>query len=160
AKNPKDATILLNLARVHAMAYALKTDTAEVNKKRPEAGAWFGYEPAHVPFQAKKTDDAARQKEALAHLEKAGARYTQAAKLAPDNLTIARGLAWVIDQMETKDRPVAVAAYRRVIEAAWAKERDLKTAGLGWHSVTAEAAGYLIPLLDPTKDAEEIKELK
>src|SRR5215510_14008804 len=106
AKNPKDATVLLNLARVHAMAYALKSDTAQVNKKRPEAGAWFGFEPQHVPFTAKPTTDAAKEKEARAHLEKAIERYREAAKLAPDNLTVALGLAWCVDQAEKKDRTV------------------------------------------------------
>src|SRR5262249_11971484 len=53
----------------------------------------------------------------------------------------------------------ALTAYRRVIDNAWKKEKDLQTAGLGWRSVTAEAAGYLTPLLDKTRDADEIKEL-
>jgi hypothetical protein len=158
AKNPKDATILLNLARVHAMAYALKTDTAEVNKKRPEAGAWFGYEPTHVPFTAKKTDDPAKLKAARAHLEQAIRRYMETLKLAPENGTAALGLAWCVEQ-DGKGKETAIDLYRRVIEFAWKKEKDLKTAGLGWHSVTAEAAGYLIPLLDSTKDADEIKGL-
>jgi hypothetical protein len=160
AKNPKDATILLNLARVHAMAYALKTDTAEVNKKRPEAGAWLGFEPKHVPFTTKEAKDPTMEKEARAHLGKAIDRYREAAKLAPDNLTVALGLAWCIDQAEEPGKVKAIESYRRVIEAAWAKEKDLKTAGLGWHSVTAEAAGYLMPLLDKTKDAKEIEELQ
>ena len=33
-------------------------------------------------------------------------------------------------------------------------------AGLGWHSITAEAAGYLIPLLDQRADIAEIKTLQ
>src|SRR5437764_10663625 len=48
--NPKDATVQLNLGRVYAMAFALKTDTAEVRKGREDQGAWFGFEPKHVPF--------------------------------------------------------------------------------------------------------------
>src|SRR5438874_2105627 len=114
AKNPKDATVLLNLARVHAMAYALKTDTAEVHKKRPEAGAWFGYEPTHVPFSARKTDDPAKLQAARAHLEKAIDRYQQTLKLSPDNLTAMLGLAWCVEQ-DGKDRDAAIEFYRRTI---------------------------------------------
>ena len=53
----------------------------------------------------------------------------------------------------------AITAYRKVIENAWKKEKDLQRAGIGWHSVTAEAAGYLKPLLDKDKDATEIASL-
>jgi hypothetical protein len=159
-KSPRDAKLRLNLARAHAMAYALKTDTAEINKRGgAAAGAWFGYEPRHVPFAAtaKKTDDEAKLKAARVHLDKAITRYRETTALDANNLTALLGLAWCIDQTGKKDE--AIKAYRQVIETAWQKEKDLKTAGLGWHSVTAEAAGYLIPLLDSTKDADEIKDL-
>jgi len=157
---PKDAAVRLNLARVHAMAYALKTDSTQVRKVKGELEnqAWFGYEPRHVPFVAKPTDDADKKKAAKEHLDKAIALYKEAVKLAPDNLTARLGLAWCLDQAkETKE---AIKAYRDVIEDAWKKEKDLKAAPLGWHSVTAEAAGYLIPLLDAKTDENEIKTLK
>src|SRR5215210_6284523 len=51
-KDPKDAKVRFNLARLHAMAYALKTDTAKVRKDKEAEGAWYGYEPKHVPFKA------------------------------------------------------------------------------------------------------------
>ena len=38
-KEPKNVQVRYNLARVHAMAYALKTDTCEVNTKQPNNGA-------------------------------------------------------------------------------------------------------------------------
>src|SRR5438132_1607769 len=50
--------------------------------------------------------------------------------------------------------------YRKVIETAWAKEKEMKSAPLGWHSVTAEASKYLIPYLDKEKDKEEIATLE
>src|SRR5207302_692914 len=92
-KNPKDAKYRLNLARAHAMAYALKTDTTEYNKRGGMAnGAWFGYTPKHVPFIAKKPEDAAKEKAARAHLEKAIQRYEETVKLAPNDLTAQLGL--------------------------------------------------------------------
>src|SRR5262245_43944027 len=89
-KNPKDVQARFNLARVHAMAYALKTDTTPVRKDKKtglEDRAWFGYEARHVPFAAKPTDDAAKQKAAQEHLAKAVEQYKEAVKLAPENLT-------------------------------------------------------------------------
>jgi hypothetical protein len=157
-KDPKNVQAVVNLARVHAMAYALKTDTAEVWKGKEEQGPWFGFEPKYVPFsKVEKTEDADKKKAAKAHLDMAVERYKDAVKLAPDNLPARLGYAWVLDQAgETKD---AVKEYRSVLEDAWKKEKDLKSLGLGGHTITIEAAGYLIPLLDKDKDKEEIATL-
>jgi tetratricopeptide (TPR) repeat protein len=157
-KNPKDAQARLNLARVHAMAYASKTDEAQVRKGKEDSGAWFGYEPKHAPFTPKSTKDEAKAKAAQEHLKKAIQRYRETVKLAPDNLTARLGLAWTVEQ--TGDKKEAVKLYRDVIERAWEKEKGLKRAPLGWHSVTAEAAGYLTPLLDAAKDEKELATLK
>ena len=157
-QNPKDPKVRLNLARVHAMAYALKTDTAEVYKGRESKGAWFGYTPEHVPFDVKPTDDKSRLAAARAHLAKAIAWYEETLKLDPGNMTAALGHAWCVEQ--SGNRQKAIKEYRQVIDAAWPKERHLKNADLGWHSVTAEAAGYLIPLLDKRKDKQEIATLQ
>src|SRR5262245_25589264 len=153
-EKPNDAEVRLNLARVHAMAYALKTDTADVWKGRENQGAWFGYTPANVPFEVKPSDDKNRLATARQHLAKAIERYEETLKLDPGNLTAALGHAWCIEQSRDKKR--AITEYRKVIQAAWAKEKDLGHAGLGWHSITAEAAGYLIPLLDKEKRRREI----
>ncbi|SVE06294.1 uncharacterized protein METZ01_LOCUS459148, partial [marine metagenome] len=39
---PKDITLRFNLARVHAMAFAQKTDKATVRIGKANLGAWFG----------------------------------------------------------------------------------------------------------------------
>jgi hypothetical protein len=157
-KDPKNARAHFNLARVHAMAYALKTDTAESNKATKDGGAWFGFEPAHIPFQVKKTDDAKQLEEAKKHLDEAVAEYKKVLELEPANLSALLGHAWTLDQAKGKE--TAIKEYRAVIETAWAKEKDMKSAPLGWHSVTAEAAKYLIPYLDKEKDKEEIATLE
>jgi tetratricopeptide (TPR) repeat protein len=156
--NPKDVQLRFNLARAHAMAYALKTDTAQVRKGKENEGAWFGDEPSHVPFTVKPTSDQEKLKTAREHLAKAIAQYEEVLKLAPDNLSAALGYAWCVEQSGNKEK--AVREYRKVIESAWEKEKDMERAPLGWHSVTAEAAGYLIPLLDKDKDKEEIRVLQ
>lgn len=157
-KAPRSVQALVNLARVHGMAYALKTDTARVRKGKEELGPWFGYEPPFLPFgKVAKTDDAAKQKAAKAHLARAVERFKEAIRLAPDNLPARLGYAWTLEQSgATKE---AVKKYRALIEDAWKKEKDLKTLGLGGHTIVAEAAGYLIPLLDKKKDREEIATL-
>jgi hypothetical protein len=158
-KNPKDVQAQFNLARAHAMAFTLKADTLPIWKGKEGQGVWFGYEARHVPFgKIKETDDPAKAKAAKDHLAKAIAGYQEVVKLAPENLTARLGLAWCQDQ--AKEKMQALAGYRSVIEDAWKKEKDMKRAGLGWHSVTSEAAGYLMPHLDAEKDKMEIATLQ
>jgi hypothetical protein len=159
AKNdPRNVEVRFNLARAHAMAYALKTESAQVRKGKENEGVWFSYEPQHVPFTVKPTEDNAKLKAAAAHLAKALERYAEVGELAPDNLSAALGYAWCIEQLGQKLK--AVRKYRMVIKAAWEKEKDLKRAKMYWQSVTAEAAGYLIPLLNKDTDKEEINTLQ
>ncbi len=159
AKNdPKNVEVRFNLARAHAMAYALRTESAQVWKGRENEGVWFGYEPPHVPFTVKPTDDNTTLQAAKAHLAKAIELYVEVVDLAPDNLAAALGYAWCTEQSGQKRK--AIRKYRMLIKASWEKEKDMKHAGMGWHSVTAEAAGYLIPLLDKDGDKEEIDTLQ
>jgi tetratricopeptide (TPR) repeat protein len=157
-KDPKDVQVRFNLARVHAMAFALKTDTAQIRKDDEKAGAWFGYAPANVPFDVKPTNDKNELRIARRHLAESIKRYEEVLKLSPDNLVARLGYAWSVEQSGQKQR--AIKEYRKVIEAAWEKEKEMRRAPLGWHSVTAEASGYLIPLLDPDRDKKEIKTLE
>jgi len=155
-KDPKDVQALVNLARVHGMAYALKSDTAEVRKG--DQGPWFGYEAKHVPFSTvTKAEDADKEKAAKEHLAKSVERYKEAVKLAPDNLPARLGYSWTLEQSgKTAD---AVKEYRALLEDAWKKEGELKALPLGGNTITVEASGYLIPLLDKDKDREEIATL-
>ncbi len=158
-ENPKDAKAVLNLARAHAMAFAKRADELEVRKDGKNGGLWFGYEPPIVPFgKAMPTRDEAKEAAAKAHLAKAVALYDRAVKLMPDDPAAKLGQAWALDQFGEKAK--AVAAYRAVVRDGWEKEKDLKAIGLGGHTVTAEAVGYLVPLLDPVADKGEIDELK
>ena len=156
--NPGNVSVRYNLARAHAMAYALKTDTAQVWKGREAEGIWFGYEPKHIPFRVEPTADKGKIEAAKAHLSEALRQYQEVVALDPNDLSAALGYAWCVDQ--SGDKQKAIEKYRLVVDAAWQKEKDLKRAGLGWHSITAEAAGYLILLLDPNVDKNEINQLK
>ncbi|MCI0699825.1 MAG: tetratricopeptide repeat protein, partial [Planctomycetia bacterium] len=157
-KNPKDANAVLNLARLHAMAYSLRSNEVPVDKKNPNK-VWFDYEPPIVPFhKITKTDDKDKLKAAKEHLDKALKLHEDAIKLAPNDLKAQLGHAWLLSQTDKKKE--AIAALRKVIEKAWEKEKDLKALGLGGHTITAEGASYLIPLLDKEKDKDEIATLK
>jgi len=157
-ENPKNVELRFNLARVHSMAYALKTDTADVPKGMESNGVWFGYEHSHIPFEVKPTADRDRLKIARQHLNRAIAVYGEVLALDPQNLPAALGHAWCIDQ--SGDKQQAITEYRRVAMLAWQKEKDMKSGDLGFHPVTAEAATYLIALLDKEKDKTEIASLQ
>lgn len=156
--DPKSVETRFNLARAHAMAYALRTESAQVLKGSEDEEVWFTYGTASIPFSVKPTNDNALLKAAKEHLARAIERYEEAVKLAPDNLAVALGYAWCVEQSGQTGK--AVEEYRKVVNAAWEKEKDVKSGGVDWYPVTAEAAGYLIPLLDKDDDITEIKELK
>ncbi len=155
---PKDVALRLNLARVHAMAFAQKTDKTTVRKGKGNLGAWFGFTPRHVPFKVVETKDGAKQKVAADHLELALRRYQEVIKMNPKQLTAQLGYGWCLEQAGKNDK--AIAQYRKTIELGWAKEKDMQFAGLTWHSVVAEASGYLTPLLDPKDEVLELATLK
>jgi hypothetical protein len=158
-KDPKNVEAVINLARVHAMAYALKTGTAPVVKDHEERGPWFGYTPRIIPFsKVQQADDNARQKAARSHLSKAVLGFREAVKLAPDNMVARLGLAWTLDQFGEKS--AAIKQYRALIEDAWKNEQNLPSLPLNGETVVTEATEYLIPLLNPEKDQEEISRLR
>jgi hypothetical protein len=157
AKQPKNADLRVNLARVHVMAFALKTTTIPVVRGMETKGPASKWLRENEQPEVAPTADPAARKEAAGHLEKAIQGYQEAIALAPDNAIARLGLAWAHQQ--SKDLAKAVAAYRAAIEVAWPQERD-RTAIMGWLSVTEEASRYLVPLLDPARDKEEIAKLR
>ncbi len=156
-KKPGDVRALVNLARVHAMAYALKTDTAPMAKGHEDWGPWFGHLAKIVPFSAVvKTDDPARQKGAKVHLVKAINRFREAAARAGQPGGSA-GLC--VDRRPGRRKDEAIRQYRSLIEDAWKKEERQNSFPMHGETVVTEAAGYLIPLLDREKDKQEIATL-
>lgn len=154
---PDDAALLFNLARTHAMAYASKAGTAKVWRGKAERGPWFGYEPRHVPYQVAPAPSDAAREAAKTHLATATQLHQKVLKLQPDHLAAQLGYGWLLEQAGKAKE--AIAQYRKTIEKAWEKEGKLRGGRLGGRYVTAEAAGYLIPLLDSEKDKAEIATL-
>jgi tetratricopeptide (TPR) repeat protein len=157
AKEPKNADLRVNLARVHVMAFALKTATIPVVRGMETKGPATKWLRENEQPEVTPTGDPAARKEAAEHLARAVLQYQEAIALAPDNAVARLGLAWAYQQ--SKDVAKAIAAYRAAIDVAWPQERD-RTAIMGWLSVTEEASRYLVPLLDPAKDKEEIAKLR
>jgi len=157
AKEPKNADLRVNLARVHIMAFALKTATIPVVRGMEAKGPATKWLRENEQPEVTPTGDPAARKEAADHLAKAIRGYQEAIALAPDNAVARLGLAWAYQQ--SKDVAKAISAYRAAIEVAWPQERD-RTAIMGWLSVTEEASRYLVPLLEPAKDKEEIAKLR
>ena len=156
--DPKNVQVQFNLARAHSMAYALRTDTVRVRRNKEKEDNLFAVREEYVALTVTPTDDKDKLKAAKEHLAKAIERYEEVLKLAPENLAAALGYAWCTEQSGQKRK--AVKEYRKLIKAAWKKEKDNDHIGLYVQSVTAEAAGYLIPLLDKNEDKEEIKTLQ
>ena len=160
AEEPRNVELHINLARLHGMAYALKTEEVPVGGYRPEDKdrPYFGPEPRLIPYEATPAPGAESARRAEEHLAAAVEHYRKALQIEPENLLARLGYAWTLDQGGKKEE--AVAEYRRVIAQAWPKEQKATRADLGERFYTEEAAGYLIRLLDPEKDAEEIARLR
>ena len=158
--NPKDVPTIINLARLHAMAYSLKAEDLPGASPKPGAPEVPAYPPGsglvpEVVRPAPSPEEAAR---ATRHLKESVRLYADAVQLAPDNLTARLGYGWVLQQAgKTKE---AIAEYRRVIEQAWPTEQKVKTLMPSQRLFTREAASYLIPLLDTARDATEIADLR
>ncbi len=158
-KDPTDVNAVVNLARVHGMAYARKTDSAELAKDHEDWGPWFGYTPKNIPFsEVKRTDDKAKQEAAKLHLAKALLGFREAVKLSPENMAARMGLAWTLEQRGEKT--TAIKQYRELIEEAWKSEKEMDSLPLNGETVVTEATGYLVPLLDKEKDKDEISRLR
>lgn len=151
--SPNNARLQLNLGRAHAMAWARGDDGgAEVIRSMNEL--WFGIDAPNVPLERRQGEPT---KATSQHLAQALEHHRLAAELAPNDLIMQLGYAWVLEQSgRTND---AIRAYRRIVAEGWRRESAATMVHAGEQPVTAEAARYLLPLLDTKKDAAEIAEL-
>jgi tetratricopeptide (TPR) repeat protein len=160
AKAPDNPQLHVNLARLHGMAWALKTEEvpAAIGPSQ-QLEPWYGYEPYLIPYGRDVVKGSAGERAAVqAHLDKALEHYQRALELSPDSLLGNLGYGWL--RQQAGDKQLAIEHYRRVIAKAWPSEKEKGLAGPGARFFTNEAAGYLIPLLDPERDASEIRELR
>ncbi len=157
--NPASVQTLINLARLHAMAYALKVDAFPAAPIKPDQPELPSYPPgsSQIPGAVRPATSPELAARAAQHLKDAMRHYAAALALAPDNLTARLGHGWVLQQAGESAR--AIAEYRLVIEQAWPSEQKIKALMPSQRLFTQEATGYLIPLLDKDRDAAEIADL-
>jgi tetratricopeptide (TPR) repeat protein len=158
-QDPANVEVHLNLARLHAMAYALKTSEAQVGRYGTKEEIWYGPPNSKlIPYEAKPAASPEQAAEAAEHLRRAISEYETVLKLDPDNLPGRLGHGWILEQSGSKAE--AIAEYREVIARAWPKESTSRRTLPGTRYYTDEAVDYLVPLLDPAKDAAEIATLR
>lgn len=156
---PKDPQLQINLARLYAMAYALKTDELPATTPPGSKVEVPYYSPgasqvANAVAPARSAEHAAA---AARHLKSAIQHYDTAIALAPDNMTARLGRGWVLQQ--AGDTARAIEDFRRVIAVAWPQEDKIKMLMPSQRFITQEAIEYLLPLLDQKRDAAEIQDL-
>src|SRR5262249_18758071 len=115
AAQPGDPQLLARLARVHAMAFALKASELSVDTRTLEpAPPTERNSPADRVLPA---STAAAQRLAARHLADALKYYRLALDRAPDDPVVRLGYAWCLNRDGRKTE--AIEEYRRVIARAW-----------------------------------------
>src|ERR1041385_1404257 len=152
---PNDHELNYALARVHCSAYALQTETFDLRYIGVSGFEYF-QEVLLPPWHIKTPADPAEELSARQHLTNAIALYQKAVSLNTNHIPSHLGLAWCLDESGATN--AALAAYRKTLKLAWAKEKDKKA--LFGPRFTEETVGYMLPLLDRKRDADEIRELQ
>jgi len=155
------SALQFQIGRLHSMAYALKTEEVQVQKASAqgpgEPTPWFGYcFSDYNQFDVQRTGDKTKLTSANEHLATAVQHLRAAAQGDPNSLHVKLGLAWALDQSGNKRE--ALPLYRQVFNESFKQEQD--KSGLAGTSVTEETGGYLKKMLDPQKDAAELKDIE
>lgn len=163
-KDLDKSRLRFQMARLHAMAYALKTEEGKVATNMPVPDKlkklgdlpYFGSEPETRQFViVKPAPNAKAAAAAKQHLQLAIKWYREARKTM-NNPAVLLGLAWCLEQNGQKQEAIKI--YRDVWE--YAGPIDNRQAGLGEYPVSLEAAMYLQKLLDPVKNKKELANMR
>ena len=164
SENPASIETRVNLARLHAIAYATKANEIATLTGSSKSPGWekgqpfFGHDQAHAQPPTKSTSDPVKAAKAKEHLTKAIAAYRAVLAADPNHAVAAIGLGWTLK--ESGDKAAALAQLRRAVELGWERDNGPKPSlWVRQRSLTEEAAFYLIELLDPVKDAAELAAL-
>jgi hypothetical protein len=160
-----DFELLHVLARLHSLSYAraasnwlVKVYTnATPTTFSPQSETEFNLDltrPGFPPENVTPGKTLEQNAAAKAHLAKAIDFYQRAAAVNPSREIVQIGLGWC--QVQAGDTNAAKKTLRRAVKTAWANE---KTSGHTTWSTTAEAIGYLRPLLDRKADKKELDDL-
>jgi len=155
---PMDVELHYALARVHSIAYANQATEFDVHKTNQLPHFGFDSKSDRPPQEVKKPQNVEGDPKAKEHLQKAIQEYKEVIKAKPDHLFAQLGVGWCLDQ--AGDKQAALVVYRKALDLAWKKDQKADGFESGVSSVTEEIARYMLPLLDATKDAEEIKKIE
>jgi hypothetical protein len=160
AERPSDVGLRVNLARVHAMAYAEKrTEIPTASFGQTETVPWVGNGvPDYQQFAIRTTTDPKRTAAAREHLTRAIARYREALELAPGHAVAKMGLGWTL--VQSGDKAAATSVLRELIVQTQSGQPSKDFLLWGFRTILEEAVRYLVPLLDPDNDREEIDRLR
>lgn len=153
------------LARIYSIAATVKA--AEFRALKGGDRPYLGNGPSsEMPFDRPRFraegpvnyrwEDRPPAQVARRYRVKAIQHYREVLKLDPSHVPAQLGLAWCLDQQG--DREEAKVAYRKALQLAWAREG--KAESIHEDSFVQETSGYLLALLDPKKDAKEIKQIE
>lgn len=161
ASTTDKALVDFQMGRLHAMAYALKVESGATDARAFPNSRFelpdFGDSPDHIQFTVTPVKDAKKLASATSHLKLAIALLQKSSDLDSQFLPAKLGLAWCLDQSGQRAR--ALSLYRAVFKEAYELERTTSGGMYNW-SIAVETAEYLCKLLDPSKDASEIKDIK
>jgi len=154
-QDPKNPDLLFRLARIHSMAYAVKSSQIKVQKGKDSP--WFGYVPRGIPYRVEQTEDEKALAAAKADLRKAIDLHKAVIALKADHYLARLGLAWCTEQAGQKNQ--AIKLYRDLVKDSLPVDRKMQSRYHGLPTISTEASTYLIKLLDPKTDADEIATL-
>lgn len=137
----------VQLGRLHAMAYV-----ADVARVRSGTLDLSSDDPRLLPWAAPL--DAGRPA-ARRHLDEAIRHHREALRLLPESRELRLGLGWLLAMSGA--RAEALPILRQTAAELWEHEAPLEVSYGA--SAAAEAAGYLLQLLDPRADAAEVAAL-
>ena len=106
---PQNAQVRVNLARAHAMAYVLKTETLSMDRRATARnGPAFGADRPWVPFAGETSLNASPSAVAVAreHLAAAIRLYEDALRLTPDDPIARLGYGWCLEQSGNRGKAV------------------------------------------------------
>jgi tetratricopeptide (TPR) repeat protein len=159
--NPKDPNVAWRIARLHGMAYAQGIDSVDVYTNI-DAERFFEEEPPLVHSWVIRPDNEEQETEARQHLQEAIAWYEKAHVLNPWSVVVSLGYGWCLEQVGRKRE--AIATYREIVDGEFAKGKrgpwpqpQPGVSVVPNKAVTGEALRYLIDLLNPVVDRNELQ---
>ena len=156
---PKDAVVAWRLGRLYGLAYAEGIDSIDVVAKGEDEHEYFGtWTGPMMHWNVIPPDNEERAKEAKEQLQKATEWYEIARTLEPSLTAASLGYGWCLAQDGNKREAKTV--YREIISEAfvsWERQAPEKGIYPPGKAVTGEALRYLIDLLNPVLDWNELR---